>query len=552
MCGIFAVFGYVPTGNCKHELRQLALKRSSLLRHRGPDWNGVRIVNGCNALAHERLSIIDLDNGSQPLVSPDGNITLSVNGEIYNHDSIRKMTTGDYEYQTGSDCEVVIPLYMQKKYDFFNSLDGMFAFVLYDEKEDEYIVARDPIGICSLYQGWAKDGSRWFASEMKSLTDHCEKIEIFPPGSFFSSKVGMQRYYSPDWVRGVYPDAKVDYTKLRMAFEKAVVKRLMSDVPYGVLLSGGLDSSLVASIAARHAKMRVETNEQEEAWWPRLHSFAIGLVGAPDLKAAASVAKHIGTVHHEMHFTVQDGLDALRDVVWHLETYDVTTIRASTPMYLLSRKIKAMGVKMVLSGEGADEILGGYLYFHKAPSAKEFHEETCARVKNLHYADCLRANKSTMAWGLEARVPFLDKEFIETAMSFDPSMKMHTTEDGEKRIEKYIMRKAFDVPEDPYLPSEVLWRQKEQFSDGVGYSWIDMLKEHAQGRVSDAQMKSASIKFPEDTPKTKEAYFYRTIFEELFPSKAAASTVVNWIPKSEWGCNPDPSGRAQDVHTQAY
>jgi len=488
------------------------------------------------------------------LVSPDGSITLSVNGEIYNHEIVRRsfLSNNSYVFSTESDCEVITPLYQKFKYDFCNMLDGMFAFILHDAYNDEYMVARDPIGICSLYQGWGEGGSRWFASEVKALKDHCHRIEIFPPGHYYSSRSGkLHQYYQPDWYHQP-PANPVDYELVRKTFEAAVTKRLMSDVPYGVLLSGGLDSSLVASIAARHAARRVETGEREEAWWPRLHSFAIGLRGAPDLKAAAAVAKFVGTVHHEFHFTVQDGLDALRDVIYHLETYDTTTIRASTPMYLLSRKIKATGVKMVLSGEGADEIFGGYLYFHKAPSAEEFHEESVTRVKNLHYADCLRANKSTMAWGLEARVPFLDKSFLDVSMMIEPQEKLHVNCDQSKRIEKYILRKAFDVADKPYLPPEVLWRQKEQFSDGVGYSWIDGLKDHAEYMVSDDEFFLAQDRFPRDPPKTKEAFFYRTIFQELFPSDTCASTVVNWVPKTEWGCNADPSGRAQAVHNSAY
>lgn len=546
MCGILAVFKYNQSG----DLRQTALKLSARLRHRGPDWNGMKIV-GNNALAHERQAIVDLDNGAQPLTDINNKYILSVNGEIYNHKQHRKDFANEYTFLTGSDCEVIIPLYIKYGADAPKYLDGMFSFVLYDIENDTHIVARDPIGITPLYRGWGEDGSLWYASELKALKDNCSKIETFPPGHVFSSKTGLQRYYNPDWFTAPVPTKPCDLTRLRETFENAVIKRLMCDVPFGVLLSGGLDSSLVASIASRYLEKKNKTPSDDDShlnWWPRLHSFAIGLKGAPDLEAARHVAKFLNTVHHEFNFTIQDGHDALRDVIYHLETFDVTTIRASTPMYLLSRRIKATGVKMVLSGEGSDEIFGGYLYFHRAPSAADLHDETIKRVQNLHLADCLRANKSTMAWGVEARVPFLDKEFLEASMTFNPEEKMHQP----GRIEKYVLRKAFDTPESPYLPDNVLWRQKEQFSDGVGYSWIDSLKDAAEKNVTEAQLASAKEHFPHDTPLTKEAYWYREMFDELFPQETVAKTVMRWIPKAEWGCNADPSGRAQTVHQQTY
>ena len=424
-------------------------------------------------------------------------------------------------------------------------LDGDFAFVIFDGKN--YLAARDPIGVASLYMGKGRDGSVWFASEMKCLHEDCEEITAFPPGQLYSSRTKQFRsYYNPPWFSDVVPRTPIDYKLLRDTLEKAVVKRLMCDAPYGVLLSGGLDSSLIAAITKRHARIRVEDGKSE-AWWPRLHTFAVGLKGAPDLKYAAQVADFLGTAHHECHFTVHEGLDAVSDVIHHLETYDVTTIRASTPMYLLTRKIKAFGVKMVLSGEGSDEIFGGYLYFHSAPNADELHKECVSRVKWLHYADCLRANKSTMAWGVEVRVPFLDKDFLDVAMSIDPKEKMCAP----GRIEKYILRKAFDTPEDPYLPASVLWRQKEQFSDGVGYSWIDSLKEWTEKQVTDAQMSAAKTTFPYDTPTTKEAYYYRSVFEMHFPERVCLTTVKRWVPRLDWGCSADPSGRAQKVHVAA-
>eukprot|EP00127_Corallochytrium_limacisporum_P003565 Clim_evm48s150 gene=Clim_evmTU48s150 len=552
MCGIFAVLDYAGS----KDLRRLTRELGSRVRHRGPDWSGVRIFSDTSTgLAHERLAVVDLDTGAQPISDVENDVHLCVNGEIYNHLTLREEFK-DYKFSTKSDCEVIIPLYLKYGTDFVNKLDGMFSFVLYDHKKHFMMAVRDPIGITTLYYGFGEGSSRYFASEVKSIHDSCWKVVAFPPGHLWTSGMDEpERYYNPKWWDPTsVPTKSADLALIRETFENSVKKRLMSDVPYGVLLSGGLDSSLVASIAKRFVdKMRVEGYKDghevgSAAWWPSLHSFSIGLPGSPDLAAAEKVAKHIGTIHHSFTFTVEDGIDALHDVITALETYDVTTIRASTPMFLMSRKIKAMGVKMVLSGEGADEILGGYLYFHRAPDAKSFHEETVMRVKNLHVSDCLRANKSTMAWGLEARVPFLDKDYLDVAMDINPEEKMHT--DG--RIEKHLMRAAFDDKENPYLPAEVLWRQKEQFSDGVGYSWIDGLKEFADKRVSDHMFSDRANRFPKDTPRTKEAYLYRMYFEEIFPSQAVASTVINWVPKEEWGCDADPSGRAQAVHSSAY
>jgi len=547
MCGILAIFSYQGDMD---EIRKRALILSKKLRHRGPDWNGIK-VSGRNVLCHERLAIVGIDSGAQPLVGGEGDkIVLCVNGEIYNHKKLKEMLTVEYEFKTYSDCEVIIPLYIQFGEDCVKYLDGKFSFTLYDGIKNQYFATRDPIGVTSLYQGWASDGSVWFASEMKALNEDCQKIEPFEPGTVYSSEKGKYRLYNPIWWNPDYlpPAGAPDLQLLREKLEQAVVKRLMCDVPYGVLLSGGLDSSLIASIACRHARKRVEDDEQTEAWWPRLHSFSVGLPGAPDLKFAAEVAKFLGTAHHEYHFTLQEGIDAVHDVIYHLETYDITTIRASTPMYLLSRKIKALGVKMVLSGEGADEVFGGYLYFHQAPNPVEFHKETVQRVKNLHTSDCLRAHKSTLAWGVEARVPLLDKEFLDVAMTIDPEAKF--CRDG--RIEKHVLRSAFDTKENPYLPDSILWRQKEQFSDGVGYSWIDTLREYATSQVTDAQFGAAAITYSFNTPATKEAYYYRSIFHTLFPQPTCALTVMKWIPRSDWGCSSDPSGRAQKVHTQSY
>ncbi|CAG8440077.1 7207_t:CDS:2 [Ambispora gerdemannii] len=544
MCGIFAVHNYQGDINT---LRRRALQLSKKLRHRGPDWSGCKIA-GNNILCHERLAIVGIDSGAQPLTNENETIILAVNGEIYNHKLLEKKVP-NARFKTHSDCEVILHLYEKIDKDVVNHLDGMFSFVLLDTTRNRIIAARDPIGITTLYQGWSSSlpGTVYFASELKALNEDCDKIIAFPPGHIYDSETGeTTRYYNPTWWNSdEIPKNPVDYKVLREALEKAVRKRLMGEVPYGVLLSGGLDSSLIASIATRESlKLSATLNgntEDEDID-----------ESAPDLVAARRAADFLKTEHHEYTFTIQEGLDAVHDIIYHLETYDVTTIRASTPMYLLSRKIKAMGVKMVLSGEGSDEILGGYLYFHAAPNATEFHEETINRVKNLHTADCLRANKSTMAWGLEARVPFLDKDFLDVAMTIDPEEKMYK----EGRMEKYILRKAFDVSTTgdsrPYLPDNILWRQKEQFSDGVGYSWIDSLRDAAEEHITDEQFANAAERWPMDTPTTKEAYWYREQFESWFPEEACSTSVVRWIPRSDWGCPEDPSGRAQTVHQAAY
>jgi len=568
MCGIFAILGSTQPAQ---DVRKKALRLSAKLRHRGPDWNGICVQTFksdsrelVNVLAHERLAIVGLDSGAQPLYNEDGTIALAVNGEIYNHLKLRSQLKKERNFKTGSDCEVIAYLYEEDEMgdDFVNMLDGKFSFVVSQVKDGKrrFLAARDPIGVTSLYVGYGRDGSVWFASEMKSLVEDCEVVEEFPPGHYYSSKIGeFRRYYNAKWVSEEVPTTPLDLGLVSKTLENAVVKRLMTDVPYGVLLSGGLDSSLIATIAARHAAMRVEDNEKTVAWWPRLHSFSIGLPGSPDLKAAKTASEFLGTVHHEFTFTVQEGIDALSDVIYHIETYDVTSIRASTPMYFLARRIKAMGVKMVLSGEGSDEIFGGYLYFHKAPSAEKFHKETCHKLKALSKYDCLRANKSTLAWGVEVRCPFLDRDFLDVAMSIDPTEKMITKE----RIEKWILRKAFDNKEKPWLPDNILWRQKEQFSDGVGYSWIDSLKAYAEREVSDETMKNAARIFPHNTPVTKEAYLYRSIFAKHFPSESAARTVpggpsiacstpaaVEW--EKSWKDRADPSGRAiAQVHVAA-
>ncbi|KAL2812816.1 hypothetical protein BJX63DRAFT_234913 [Aspergillus granulosus] len=568
MCGIFAchrhpdVQGFKPT----------ALRMSKAVRHRGPDWSGSFIAEK-TVLCHERLCIVGVDSGAQPLVNDDSSLALAVNGEIYNHRILRKSLDVDYNYKTHSDCEVIIPLYMKYGLDAPKHLDGMFAWVLFDKEQDKVVAARDPIGICSFYIGWSSQtpGAVYFASELKSLHPVCDKVQSFPPGHVFDSSTGeFTRYFQPGWWDPTnVPTTPIDYKAIRESLTKSVRKRLMAEVPYGVLLSGGLDSSLVASIAQRETTrmqkahpelVKSEANgqlvgiddENELSTvnsFQQLQSFSIGLPGAPDTEAAMEVAKFLGTKHHALTFTIEDGLNALSDVIYHLETYDVTTIRASTPMYLLSRKIKGLGVKMVLSGEGSDEIFGGYLYFHAAPNKEEFHKETVRRVKNLHLADCLRANKSTSAWGLEARVPFLDKAFLETCMAVDPKEKMITKD----RIEKYILRKAFDTSDEPdvepYLPEKILWRQKEQFSDGVGYSWIDGLKDHAELHVTDEMMKNPKPEWGNDIPDTKEAYWYRTMFDEHFPSYCA-STVERWVPT--WSKQTDPSGRAIATHNQKY
>ena len=554
MCGIVGIFDIKEQSS---ELRKKALRMSQKIRHRGPDWSG--IYCGSHAiLCHERLSIVDPQSGKQPLYSPDGKQVLAVNGEIYNHQQIRQETASEYEYQTGSDCEVILALYRAHGINFLERLSGIFAFALYDEERDEYLIARDPIGVIPLYIGHDKDGKTYVASELKALEGFCDEYEPFLPGHYLYSREGvMRRWYTRDWMEyDAVKDNPADIDKLRVGLQEAVKQQLMSDVPYGVLLSGGLDSSIVSAIAQKYAAKRVEDGGQTGAWWPRLHSFAVGLKGAPDLEKARCVAEHIGTVHHEINYTIQEGLDAIRDVIYFTETYDVTTVRASTPMYLLARVIKSMGIKMVLSGEGADEIFGGYLYFHKAPSAQAFHEETVRKLSKLHWYDCLRANKSLSAWGVEGRVPFLDRDFLDIAMRINPQAKMCPGD----VMEKKILRKAFA----DMLPEEIAWRQKEQFSDGVGYSWIDTLKKITSEQVSDEQMAHAAERFPIHTPLCKEEYFYRSIFEEHFPSKSAAlsvnqeasvacSTAIALEWDAAWKEMNDPSGRAvAGVHQQAY
>ena len=553
MCSILGIFEI--TGD-PGPLRKRALKLSRLQRHRGPDWSGLFSCERA-ILAHERLAIVDIEHGAQPLRDPTGQVALAVNGEIYNHKALEEGLAAPYEFQTGSDCEVILALYEQRGTHFLNELSGIFAFALYDQRQERYLIARDPIGVMPLYMGHDEDGRFYVASEMKALVGTCKSLHEFPPGHYLDSEVGeLLPYYKPTWVDYEAVAGKpLEPARLRRSLEDAVRRQLMSDVPYGVLLSGGLDSSLTSALARRHSERRVEDGERSEAWWPRLHSFAIGLEGSPDLEAAQIAAEHIGTVHHGFHFTVQEGLDALSDVIYHLESFDVTTVRAATPMYLMARRIKAMGIKMVFTGEGADEIFGGYLYFHKAPDARELHAETVRKLDQLHLFDVLRANKSMAAWGIEARVPFLDREFLDVAMAFDPEEKM--VKDG--RIEKHALRSAFAG----YLPDEILWRQKEQFSDGVGYSWIDSLKEHAESEVSDAKMARARFRFALNPPVTKEAYLYRSIFESHFPTDAAVRcvpagpsiacstpTAIAW--DEAWAENADPSGRAvRDVHNDA-
>lgn len=533
------------------------LEMSRVLRHRGPDWNGIHVADTA-ILAHERLAIVDPASGKQPLYSPDASLILAANGEIYNHQSLRQRFEGRYDFRTESDCEVILALYQEQGPDFLDELNGIFGFALYDSKADRYFIARDHMGIIPLYIGWDRQGTFYVASELKALEGTCTRIELFPPGHYMlSDEDGFQRWYSRDWMQyEAVAENATDIAALRKALEDAVHRQLMSDVPYGVLLSGGLDSSVTSAIAKKYAQKRVESNDQADAWWPQLHSFSVGLEGSPDLAAARKVADHIGTVHHEIKFTIQEGLDAVRDVIYHLETYDITTVRASTPMYLMARVIKSMGIKMVLSGEGADELFGGYLYFHKAPGARDFHEETVRKLDKLHMYDCLRANKSLAAWGIEGRVPFLDKEFMDVAMRLNPADKMITPE----RMEKWVVRKAFE----DYLPESVAWRQKEQFSDGVGYSWIDTLKEVVGEAVSDEQLANAHFRFPIQTPTSKEEYYYRSIFESHFPSDAAAKSVPQEPSVAcstrialEWdeafrNMN-DPSGRAvARVHADAY
>lgn len=554
MCGIVSIFNISKPSD---ELRQKALCMSKTIRHRGPDWSGI-YCGGSAILAHERLSIVDPESGSQPLFSPDKKLVLAVNGEIYNHKDIRKQYEGKYEFQTGSDCEVILPLYQEKGINFLEDLSGIFAFALYDVEKDVFLIGRDPIGVIPLYIGYDKDGKVYVASELKALEGNCDRYEPFLPGHYYYSEEGkMTRYYTRDWFSyDAVKNNEGSSEDIRQALRDAVKRQLMSDVPYAVLLSGGLDSSVISSIAQSYAEHRIEDDSTTKAWWPRLHSFAVGLKGAPDLAKARLVAEHIGTVHHEINYTIQEGLDAIRDVIYFIETYDVTTVRASTPMYLLARVIKSMGIKMVLSGEGADEIFGGYLYFHKAPTAKDFHEETVRKLSKLHLYDCLRANKSLSAWGIEGRVPFLDKEFLDVAMRINPELKMCPG----KVMEKKIVREAFQ----DMLPEEIVWRQKEQFSDGVGYSWIDTLKKITSEQVSDEQMAHAAERFPINPPQNKEEYFYRSIFEEHFPSESAAKCVPS-VPSVAcstaealaWDASfknlNDPSGRAvSGVHEQAY
>ncbi|TPX31995.1 asparagine synthase (glutamine-hydrolysing) [Synchytrium microbalum] len=587
MCGIFAIFGY---GGDIQTMRPLAVACAKRVRHRGPDWSGVAISEN-NILCHERLAIVGVDSGAQPLSNEDGTLLLSVNGEIYNHVTLRKLLKKPHTFKTHSDCEIILHLYEEMGADLVPHLDGMFSFILYDTVKKTYLCARDHVGITTLYQGWRhSDKSVWFASEMKSLSEDCDRIIAFPPGHYYtSSDAALHQWYHPKW----YDDVKNNlpplaeeqtvqteeedaamYVALREKLEKAVKKRLMTEVPYGVLLSGGLDSSLIAAIASRIKRSQAEEDLRAErgasagnvnddddtrsaisqsSAWPRLHTFSIGLPNAPDLVAAQRVATFLKSAHHEFTFTVAEGIDAIEDVIYHLETYDVTTVRASTPMYLMSRKIKAIGVKMVLSGEGSDEIFAGYLYFHQSPSAQALHHECISRIQNLHTSDCLRANKATMAWGLEARVPFLDRAFLDTSMLQVPANhKLSKRAPYNHYMEKYVIRRAFDIKEDPYLPHDILWRQKEQFSDGVGYTWIDSLKDHAEKMVTDEQLAAVAERFPHDPPTTKEGYWYREVFEKHFPSKACLESVVRWIPRKDWGCAEDPSGRAQKVHEFAY
>ena len=556
MCGIVCLFDAKQKTEI---LRPQVLEMSKKIRHRGPDWSGV-FQNEKVIFSHERLAIVDPTSGKQPLFSKDKKIVLAVNGEIYNHRELR-LEFPEYDFQTESDCEVIIPLFQKYGKDFVDKLNGIFAFAIYDIENDIYFVARDHMGICPLYQGWDKNGNYYVASELKALEGVCKTIENFLPGHFLFSLEGyeMQQWYKRDWedFENV-KDNSTDIAELRKALEDAVHRQLMSDVPYGVLLSGGLDSSIISAVTAKYSRNRIESGDTQEAWYPRLHSFAVGLEGSPDLIAAQKAADHIGSIHHEVHFTVQEGLDAVRDVIYHLETYDVTTIRASTPMYLLARVIKSMGIKMVLSGEGSDELFGGYLYFHKAPNAKEFHEENVRKLNKLHLYDCLRANKSLMSWGIEGRVPFIDKQLMDLAMRINPKDKMVTAH--EPKIEKWVLRKAFE----DLMPESITWRQKEQFSDGVGYSWIDSLKEVAEKEVSEEMMTNSKFRFPLNTPQNKEEYRYRTIFEEHFPSETAAATVPS-VPSVacstpialEWdeafkNAN-DPSGRAVlSVHEDSY
>ena len=554
MCGIVCAFDLKEKSD---SLRPQVLKMAKKIRHRGPDWSGIysdeKVI-----MAHERLAIVDPASGQQPLFSNDKKLVLAANGEIYNHRDLKKQYNFDYEFQTESDCEVILALYKEKGFDFLDDLNGMFGFALYDAEKDEYLIARDHMGIIPLYLGWDQNGTFYVASELKALEGHCAKIELFPPGHFMSSKNGeFVEWYKRDWEQyEVVKENETSIAEVKEALEAAVHRQLMSDVPYGVLLSGGLDSSITSAIAKKYAQKRIESNDKKDAWYPQLHSFSVGLEGSPDLAAAQKVADHIGTIHHEIKFTIQEGLDAIKDVIYNIETYDITTIRSSTPMYLMARVIKSMGIKMVLSGEGADEIFGGYLYFHKAPNAQEFHKETVRKLDKLHMYDCLRANKSLMAWGIEGRVPFLDKEFMDVAMRINPKDKMI----NEERMEKWVIRKAFE----DMLPQEVAWRQKEQFSDGVGYNWIDTLKEVVDNEVTDEQLANAKFRFPIQTPTNKEEFYYRTIFEDHFPSDAAAlsvpqeasvacstATALDW--DESFKNQNEPSGRAiANVHDDSY
>ncbi len=554
MCGIVCAFDLKQEAS---KLRPQVLEMSKQVRHRGPDWSGIFSCDKA-VIAHERLAIVDPTSGKQPLYNEDQTIILAANGEIYNHKELKATEVPNYPFQTESDCEVLLALYQKENKSFVSKLNGIFAFAIYDVVKDEYFVARDHMGIIPLYMGWDSSGTLYVASELKALEGVCNKIELFPPGHYWHSKEERPaQWYNPDWK--AYKKVENNATsiqELHDGLSNAVHRQLMSDVPYGVLLSGGLDSSITSALAKKFASMRIESGDKQDVWWPQLHSFSVGLEGSPDLEAAQKVADHIGTIHHEIKFTIQEGIDAIKEVIYHLETYDVTTVRASTPMYLMARAIKALGIKMVLSGEGADELFGGYLYFHKAPNAKEFHEETVRKLEKLHQYDCLRANKSLAAWGIEGRVPFLDKEFIELAMRINPRDKMITNE----RMEKWVVRKAFE----DYLPKSVAWRQKEQFSDGVGYNWIDTLKELVDEKISDEQMKNAHYRFQTQTPQNKEEFYYRSIFEEHFPSEAAAlcvpsvpsvacSTPVALAWDEAFRNQNDPSGRAvAKIHQQSY
>tara|TARA_B100001093_G_scaffold330392_1_gene315422 strand:- start:2370 stop:4043 length:1674 start_codon:yes stop_codon:yes gene_type:complete len=554
MCGIVCALNLSQD---KEILRPQVLEMSKKIRHRGPDWSGIHCGDNV-LLAHERLAIVDPQSGNQPIFSFDRNLILAANGEIYNHRILKENLKIKYDFQTNSDCEIIIALYKEKGIDFLDDLNGIFGFVLYDEHLDQFLIARDHIGIIPLYMGWDKFGTFYVASELKALEGICNKIEIFPPGHYMSNKDRKPvKWYKRDWMKfSSVSKNETNFEVLQDALEKAVHRQLMSDVPYGVLLSGGLDSSITSALAKKYSQNRIESDDKKSAWYPQLHSFAVGLVGSPDLKAAKLVADHIGSVHHEVTFTIQEGLDAIKDVIYHLETYDVTTVRASTPMYLMARVIKSMGIKMVLSGEGADEIFGGYLYFHKAPNPEEFHKETVRKLEKLYQYDCLRANKSLAAWGIEGRVPFLDKEFMDVAMRINPKDKMITNE----RMEKWVLRKSFES----YLPKSVAWRQKEQFSDGVGYDWIDKLKELVEIKVTAKMFYNAKFTFPFQTPMSKEEYYYRSIFESHFPSKTAAKTVPS-VPSIacstpialEWDKSfknmSDPSGRSvSNIHLDSY